>query len=109
MGKRCRLVEVIVLENGARICYAMAMTFASKITVSRLLLVPVFAVLAIYYSRSVQEHHANENLRFAALIVFVVAWMDSSRGDSISARSSELLLIQLRIKHCCSQESSRSR
>ena len=86
MGKRCRLVEVIVLENGARICYAMAMTFASKITVSRLLLVPVFAVLAIYYSRSVQEHHANENLRFAALIVFVVASASDALDGFIARR-----------------------
>jgi len=49
------------------------MTFASKITLTRLLLVPVFVVLALYYGRSIKEGHPVEWLRIAALVVFVTA------------------------------------
>ncbi len=49
------------------------MTLASKITVGRLFLVPVFAVLAIYYGQSIREGHPKEWLRWSALAVFVTA------------------------------------
>lgn len=49
------------------------MTFASKITVGRLLLVPVFAVLAVWYGRGVQAGVPDEALRWWALAVFVTA------------------------------------
>jgi cardiolipin synthase (CMP-forming) len=48
-------------------------TFASKITVTRLLMVPVFAVLALHYGQSVKQGQPDESLRLAALIVFIVA------------------------------------
>lgn len=49
------------------------MTFASKITLGRLLLVPVFAVLAIYYGGSIAAGKPVEWLRIAALATFVTA------------------------------------
>lgn len=49
------------------------MTVASKITLTRLLMVPVFVVLAVYYSHSVQEGQPQEWMRIAALLVFVTA------------------------------------
>jgi len=49
------------------------MTLASKITLLRILLVPVFAVLAIYYGDSVAVQPPREWLRWAALSVFVTA------------------------------------
>jgi CDP-diacylglycerol--glycerol-3-phosphate 3-phosphatidyltransferase len=49
------------------------MTFASKITVTRILMVPVFAVLALAYGGSVTADGANEALRWWALGVFVAA------------------------------------
>lgn len=49
------------------------MTFASKITLGRILLVPVFAVLAIYYGLSIEDGHPEEWLQWSALAVFVVA------------------------------------
>ncbi|BCX50267.1 CDP-diacylglycerol--glycerol-3-phosphate 3-phosphatidyltransferase [Haloferula helveola] len=49
------------------------MTLASKITISRILLVPVFATLAIYYGISVEEGHPEEWLRWSALAVFIIA------------------------------------
>ena len=49
------------------------MTLASKITLVRLFLVPVFAVLAIYYGLSVEEGHPKEWLRWSALGTFIFA------------------------------------
>jgi cardiolipin synthase (CMP-forming) len=49
------------------------MTFASKITITRILMVPVFAVLAIAYGHSVASGMPNETLRWWALGVFVAA------------------------------------
>ena len=49
------------------------MTFASKITVTRILMVPVFAVLALAYGITVHAGHPDERLRWWALGVFVTA------------------------------------
>lgn len=49
------------------------MTFASKITITRILMVPVFAVLAIAYGHTVKIGVPNETLRWWALVVFVTA------------------------------------
>jgi CDP-diacylglycerol--glycerol-3-phosphate 3-phosphatidyltransferase len=49
------------------------MTLASKITLCRLLLVPVFSVLAIYYGQSVADGSPHEWLRWSALAAFVTA------------------------------------
>lgn len=49
------------------------MTLASKVTVSRILLIPVFAALAWRYGQSVTAGDTNESLRWWALAVFLVA------------------------------------
>jgi cardiolipin synthase (CMP-forming) len=49
------------------------MTFASKITIGRILLVPVFAALAVAYGNSVRAGAPVEALRWWALGVFVTA------------------------------------
>ena len=49
------------------------MTFATKITVGRMVLVPVFSVLAIMYGLSVEAGTPRENYRLAALAVFIAA------------------------------------
>ena len=49
------------------------MTLATKVTVLRLVLVPVFAFLAIAYSQSVKLGEPNELLRWCALGVFTAA------------------------------------
>lgn len=48
-------------------------TFASKITITRILMVPVFAALAIAYGMSVARGAPDESLRWWALGVFVTA------------------------------------
>jgi len=55
------------------------MTLASKITLTRLLLVPVFAALAIGYGRSIASGEPVEWLRIAALATFVTA----AAGDGL--------------------------
>lgn len=49
------------------------MTLASKITLMRLLMAPVFAVLAVYYGESVKSGAPNETLRWWAVGVFIFA------------------------------------
>jgi cardiolipin synthase (CMP-forming) len=49
------------------------MTFATKITVFRILLIPVFVGLAIYYGQSVAEGRPNEGYRWAAIFTFGLA------------------------------------
>jgi cardiolipin synthase (CMP-forming) len=49
------------------------MTFATKITVSRLCLVPVFAILAVKYGISTNAGAPEETYRWAAFWVFVTA------------------------------------
>ncbi|MGJ8676765.1 MAG: CDP-diacylglycerol--glycerol-3-phosphate 3-phosphatidyltransferase [Akkermansiaceae bacterium] len=49
------------------------MTLASKITIGRLLCAPIFAVLAVYYGRSVAEGAPNEFLRWLAVGIFTAA------------------------------------
>jgi CDP-diacylglycerol--glycerol-3-phosphate 3-phosphatidyltransferase len=49
------------------------MTTANKITIARILLIPVFVLLAIYYGRSVVEGAPTEWLRYCAIAVFIIA------------------------------------
>ncbi len=49
------------------------MTLASKITITRICLVPVFAALAIWYGVTVAGKNPDETLRWWALGVFVLA------------------------------------
>ncbi len=49
------------------------MTLANKITIARILLIPVFVLLAVYYGDSVQQHQPDERWRWAAIAVFLVA------------------------------------
>jgi CDP-diacylglycerol--glycerol-3-phosphate 3-phosphatidyltransferase/cardiolipin synthase len=48
-------------------------TFASKITIARICLVPVYVALAFYYGHTVKVGQPDESLRWWALGVFVLA------------------------------------
>ena len=54
-------------------CLDSSVTFASKITVTRILMVPVFVILALAYGHSVRDGHPDESLRWWALGVFIAA------------------------------------
>ena len=49
------------------------MTTANKITIVRLLLIPVFVALGLYYGDSMARGEPQEELRWAAILVFLVA------------------------------------
>ena len=49
------------------------MTTANKITVTRIALIPIFVMMAIYYGRSVQRGHPRDWQRFMAIFLFLVA------------------------------------
>ncbi|MBA2241984.1 MAG: CDP-diacylglycerol--glycerol-3-phosphate 3-phosphatidyltransferase [Chthoniobacterales bacterium] len=49
------------------------MTTANKITIIRILLIPAFVTMAIYYGQSVQRGEPLEWQRYAAIIIFLVA------------------------------------
>jgi len=61
-------------------------TFASQITLTRILLVPVFAVLAVYYAASLDAGHPNEILRWSAVGVFVLAAASDGLDGFIARR-----------------------
>jgi CDP-diacylglycerol--glycerol-3-phosphate 3-phosphatidyltransferase len=49
------------------------MTLPNQITIGRILLIPVFVLLAVYYGQSVALGEPNEKLRIAVIIVFLTA------------------------------------
>jgi len=62
------------------------MTLANKITVGRLLLIPVFILFAAYYSRSIEMGQEEVRFRVWALVVFAVASL-SDAVDGYIARN----------------------
>jgi CDP-diacylglycerol--glycerol-3-phosphate 3-phosphatidyltransferase len=54
-------------------CLNRSVTFASKITITRILMVPVFAVLAAAYGKTVSAGQPDEFIRWFALGFFVTA------------------------------------
>jgi cardiolipin synthase len=62
------------------------MTTANKITIVRILLIPVFVTLAIYYGQSIQRGDPEEWQRFAAIIVFLVAAVSDGLDGYIARR-----------------------
>jgi len=64
-------------------------TGATYITLLRILLVPVFAVLAVYYARSFEDGVGNEAYRWWAVVVFVVAAASDGVDGFIARRFSQ--------------------
>jgi len=64
----------------------IVLTLATKITIGRILAVPVFVLLLTYYILSVKGGAANEMYRWAALVVFLAASL-SDALDGYVARS----------------------
>jgi len=69
-----------------RILWTAKLTLANRITIGRLLLIPVFILLTIYYMLSVGNHAPNEWLRWGAVMVFVVTCLTDAL-DGYFARS----------------------
>jgi cardiolipin synthase len=62
------------------------MTTANKITVIRILMIPVFVTLAIYYGESVQRGDPIEWQRFAAIAVFLLAAVSDGLDGYVARR-----------------------
>lgn len=62
------------------------MTTANKITIVRILMIPVFVALAIYYGESIQRGEPLEWQRFAAIIVFLVAAVSDGLDGYVARR-----------------------
>jgi len=65
-------------------------TFASKITITRILMVPVFAALALAYGRTVQAGQPDESLRWWALGVYITAAASDGLDGWIARRFNQL-------------------
>jgi CDP-diacylglycerol--glycerol-3-phosphate 3-phosphatidyltransferase len=62
------------------------MTTANKITVVRILMIPVFVTLAIYYGQSIQRGEPAESQRFAAIMVFLLAAVSDGLDGYVARR-----------------------
>jgi len=66
------------------------MTFASKVTIGRICLVPIYAVLAICYGQTVRNGIPDESLRWWALGVFVTAAASDGVDGWIARRFNQI-------------------
>ena len=62
------------------------MTLASKISLFRLLLAPVFAVLAVYYGETVKAGTPDESLRWWAVGIFIIASLSDAVDGYLARR-----------------------
>jgi CDP-diacylglycerol--glycerol-3-phosphate 3-phosphatidyltransferase len=62
------------------------MTTANKITVVRILMIPVFVTLAIYYGESIQEGNPQDWMRFSAITVFLLAAISDGLDGYVARR-----------------------
>src|ERR1700731_1621566 len=62
------------------------MTTANKITVARILMIPVFVTMAIYYGQSIQGGAPVEGDRFTAIIIFLIAEVSDGLDGYIARR-----------------------
>ena len=62
------------------------MTTANKITIVRILLIPAFVTMAIYYGQSVQRGDPLEWQRFTAIIIFLVAAISDGLDGYVARR-----------------------
>ena len=62
------------------------MTTANKITVVRILMIPVFVTMAIYYGQSIQRGAPLEWQRFTAIAIFLVAAVSDGLDGYVARR-----------------------
>ena len=62
------------------------MTTANKITIVRLLLIPVFVLLGVYYGESVRLGQPQEYYRYGAILVFLTASVSDGLDGYVARR-----------------------
>lgn len=65
---------------------AAVMTTANKITVVRILMIPVFVTMAIYYGQSIQRGAPLEWQRFTAIAIFLLAAVSDGLDGYVARR-----------------------
>ena len=77
-------------QNGANAlqlaAYARAMTTANKITVVRIVMIPAFVTMAIYYGESIKRGQPLEWQRFAAITIFILAALSDGLDGYVARR-----------------------
>ena len=66
------------------------MTTANKITIGRIMMIPFFVLMALYYGRSVAHGHPQEWMRFTAIAIFVIAATSDGVDGYIARRSNQM-------------------
>jgi CDP-diacylglycerol--glycerol-3-phosphate 3-phosphatidyltransferase len=66
--------------------YISRMTTANKITVVRILMIPAFVTMAIYYGESIKRSDPLEWQRFAAIIIFILAAVSDGLDGYVARR-----------------------
>lgn len=66
--------------------FLQLLTFATKITVLRILLIPVFVGLVNYYGESIKDGEPKEVWRWGAIITFIVASLSDALDGFIARR-----------------------
>jgi CDP-diacylglycerol--glycerol-3-phosphate 3-phosphatidyltransferase len=66
------------------------MTTANKITIGRILMIPFFVLMALYYGRSVAHGHPQEWMRLAAIALFVIAAASDGIDGYIARRYNQM-------------------
>ena len=89
------------------------MTTANKITIVRILLIPVFVLLGVYYGQSVRDGNPQRTLWLSAILVFIAASVSDGLDGYIARRynqrsNSARSSIRLPTKGCCWPLCSRS-
>ena len=62
------------------------MTTANKITVARILMIPAFVTMAIYYGQSIERGAPLEWQRFTAILIFLVASVSDGLDGYVARR-----------------------
>jgi len=72
--------------NALQFSLARFMTTANKITVVRILMIPAFVTMAIYYGESIKDGQPLEWQRFAAITIFIVAALSDGLDGYVARR-----------------------
>jgi CDP-diacylglycerol--glycerol-3-phosphate 3-phosphatidyltransferase len=66
------------------------MTTPNKITIGRIMMIPLFVLMALYYGRSVSHGHPEEWMRFTAIAIFVIAAASDGIDGYIARRYNQM-------------------
>ena len=74
------------MAEASSVWKCIAVTTASLITIGRILLIPVYVTVAIYYAQSVREHATDDRLRIAAIVIFTIASLSDAVDGWVARR-----------------------